>query len=156
VSASPEATPMTGSFDDNGSPTVEIEVSGPVHDPRKITAMVDTGFSGFLLLPILEAFPVGLILSGTTSVELADGSKQNKLTCLGQIHFGGMKKIGLIIIEWENTDILVGMDFLNKFEKTLIVDPVNKKVILFDSTLFPSSTPPAEPEPPTSEPTPTA
>jgi predicted aspartyl protease len=155
VSASPEATPMTGLFDDNGSPTVEIEVSGPVHEPRKMTAMVDTGFSGFLLLPILEAFPVGLILSGTTSIELADGSKQNKLTCLGEIHFGGMKKVGLIIIEWENTDILVGMDFLRKFEKTLIVDPVNKKVILFPASMFTKSKPPSEPEPPTSEPTPT-
>lgn len=89
---------MTGSFDDNGSPTIEIEVSGPVHSPRKMTAMVDTGFSGFLLLPILEAFPVGLILSGTTSIELADGSKQNKLTCLGQINFDGKSAVGLIII----------------------------------------------------------
>jgi len=155
VSASPEAGSMTRSFDDNGSPIVEIEVSGPVNDPRKMTAMVDTGFSGFLLLPILEAFPVGLILSGTTSVELADGTKQNKLTCLGQIHYGGTKKVGLIIIEWENTDILVGMDFLRKFEKTLVVDPVNGKVILFDSSIF--SKPAREnPAPPSSEPPTTA
>ncbi|HYL84237.1 MAG TPA: hypothetical protein VE263_08390 [Candidatus Angelobacter sp.] len=116
--------------------------------------MVDTGFSGFLLLPILEAFPVGLILSGTTSIELADGSKQNKLTCLGQIHFGGMKKIGLIIIEWENTDILVGMDFLRKFEKTLVVDPTNGKVMLFPSSMFAGTAPSGEPPPSPPEPAP--
>jgi clan AA aspartic protease len=143
---------MKGLFDENGSPIVEIEVSGPVHEPRKITAMVDTGFSGFLLLPILEAFPVGLILSGTTSIELADGSKQNKLTCLGQIHFGGMKKVGLIIIEWENTAILVGMDFLRKFEKTLVVDPLNNQVALFDASLFSAPPLPPQSEPPASEP----
>ena len=108
-----------GYFGDNGSPVIEIEVSGPINPARKMTAVIDTGFSGFLLLPILEAFPVGLILSGTTSIELADGSQQSKLTCLGEIHFGGVRKVGLIIIEWESTDILVGMDFLRKFEKML-------------------------------------
>lgn len=148
MSASPEAATITGLFDENGSPTVEIEVSGPVHAPRKLTAIVDTGFSGFLLIPLLEAFPIGLILSGTTSIELADGSKQNKLTCLGQVHFGGVEKVGLIIIEWENTDILVGMDFLRKFEKTLVVDPLNNNVLFFPSSIFSKPEPPkAPPEP---------
>ncbi len=104
--------------------------------------MVDTGFSGFLLLPILEAFPVGLILRGTMPIILADGSQQTKLTCLGQVTLDGKTEIGLVIIEWENTQILAGMEFLRKFRKQLIVDPVSKRVEITDSS---TAAPPPSP-----------
>lgn len=133
---------MIGSFDSNGCPTIEIEVSGPVHPAKKVVAMVDTGFSGFLLLPILEAFPVGLILRGTMPIILADGSQQTKLTCLGQVTLDGKTEIGLVIIEWENTQILAGMEFLRKFRKQLIVDPVSKRVEITDSS---TAAPPPSP-----------
>ena len=136
---------VIGSFNNTGSPVVEIEVSGPVTAPTKFTALVDTGFSGFLLLPLLDAFPVGLILRGTMALTLADGSNQTKLTCLGMVHFDGQKELGLIVIEWKNTDVLVGMDFLRKFGKQLIVDPINGKVELTDA--LPVSTPPPPPSP---------
>ena len=79
--------------------------------------MMDTGFSGFLLLPILSAFPVGLLLRGTMDITLADGSTQTKLTCLGGIHFDNKYELGLVVIEWQNTDVLVGMEFLSRFGK---------------------------------------
>ncbi|MFI5087175.1 MAG: hypothetical protein ACHP7I_02175 [Terriglobales bacterium] len=119
---------MDGTFNQLGSPTVEIEVSGPLGNRTKFTAMVDTGFSGFLLLPILSAFPIGLILHSMMPITLADGSNQTKLTCLGGIHFDNAYVIGVIIIEWANTDVLVGMDFLRKFGKRLTVDPVNNHI----------------------------
>src|ERR1700747_2984876 len=121
---------VTGSFNNLGNPVIPIAVSGPVTNPTPFAAMMDTGFSGFLLLPILQAFPVGLILQGTTPITLADGSTQNKLTCLGVVHFDGEQQVGLIIIEWQNTDVLVGMDFLRKFKRELLVDPVNQIVKL--------------------------
>ena len=95
--------------------------------------MVDTGFSGFLLMPILEAFPVGLILRGTMDVVLADGSTQTKLTCLGEVTFDGDSQIGLIVIESRNAQILVGMEFLRKFSKKLVIDPKNESVEIADS-----------------------
>lgn len=79
--------------------------------------MVDTGFTSFLLLPILSAFPIGLVLHSTMPITLADGSTQVKLTCLGCIHCDGQDQIGVVIIEWQNTDVLVGMEFLKKFGK---------------------------------------
>jgi predicted aspartyl protease len=136
---------VIGSFNNTGSPVVEIEVSGPLTAPTKFTALVDTGFSGFLLLPLLDAFPVGLILRGTMALTLADGSSQTKLTCLGTIHFDGQEQLGLVVIEWQSTDVLVGMDFLRKFRKQLIVDPINGKVELTDAP--PASTPPPPPTP---------
>ena len=134
---------VTGSFNNSGSPVIDIAVSGPVTKPTKFTAMVDTGFSGFLLLPILEAFPVGLILRGTIPITLADGTSQTKLTCLGEIHFEGKSEIGLIIIEWQSTDVLVGMDFLRKFKRKLVVDTPKGIVKLIKSN------PAAAPAPPT-------
>lgn len=108
--------------------------------------MVDTGFSGFLLLPILEAFPVGLILRGTTPITLADGSNQTKLTCLGQVHLEGKTEIGLIIIEWQSTEVLVGMDFLRKFQRKLVLDAPKNAVRLLKSrprAPEPDATPPS-------------
>lgn len=133
---------MTGSFNSVGSPTIEIAVSGPFTGPTKFTAMMDTGFSGFLLLPLLEAFPIGLILKGTMAITLADGSNQVKLTCLGNIHFEGKTEIGLIIIEWQSTEILVGMDFLRKFSLKLVVDAPNNSVKLLKSKPVPQPTQP--------------
>lgn len=116
---------MVGSFDNSGSPTIEIEVSGwNVNTRRSFTAIVDTGFTGFLLLPILSAFPVGLILHTTMGITLADGSTQNKLACLGGIHFEGQSEVGVIIVEEQNTDVLVGMEFLKSFKLKLTVDAV--------------------------------
>jgi predicted aspartyl protease len=136
---------VIGSFNSSGSPIIEIAVSGPVTKPTKFTAMVDTGFSGFLLLPILEAFSVGLILRGTTPITLADGSSQTKLTCLGEVHFGGDSEVGLIIIEWQSTDVLVGMDFLRKFKGRLVVDAPKGMVTLAKSK--PAPPPPPSPAP---------
>lgn len=140
---------VTGSFNNLGSPIVEIGVSGPLTKANQFTALADTGFSGFLLLPILEAFPVGLILRGTTTITLADGSNQGKLVCLGQVHFDGQDQVGVIVIEWQSTDVLVGMDFLKKFGRKLLVDPINGKVELTDAipaiTGSPSVNPPTTP-----------
>ena len=101
--------------------------------------MVDTGFSGFLLLPILEAFPIGLILRGTMPIVLADGTTQTKLTCLGHITFEGQTQIGLVIVEWQNMQVLVGMDFLRKFRQQLVVDPANGRVELTAAASSPST-----------------
>jgi len=136
-------TPVNGSLDpDSSCPVIEIEVSGPFGQPQKFTAMVDTGFSGFLSLPILKAFPLGLILQGTMGVTLADGSTHARLTARGMVNFDKKRIVGLVLLEWQNTDILVGMDFLTKFGKKMILCTVNKTVEIVDSALIPAPAPP--------------
>ena len=133
---------VIGSIDPaSGCPIIEIEISGPFSKPQKFTAMVDTGFSGFVSLPILKAFPLGLVLKGTLNITLADGSSHARLTCIGMVQFDGKKEVGLVLIEWQNTEILVGMEFLSIFGKQLTVDAANKKVEIVDA--------PAPPTPPT-------
>jgi predicted aspartyl protease len=141
---------VDGGFNASGSPTIQIEVSGPLNTRHTFTAMVDTGFTGFLLLPILSAFPIGLILHSTMPIQLADGSVQTKLTCLGKIDFDGQGNIGVIIIEYQNTEVLVGMEFLRLFKKQLIVEAVNGSVKIIDAAVqnqLPLQAPPAPPAP---------
>ncbi len=128
VSGIPKTAPVNGSLDPvSGCPLIEINVSGPFGQPQTFTAMVDTGFSGFLSLPILKAFPLGLLLSGTMGITLADGTTHSRLTARGMVAFDGKSEIGLILLEWQNTDILLGMDFLVKFGKQMTVCAVNRK-----------------------------
>ena len=141
----------TGKINQRGCPTVDVEVSGAVPTiKRPINALIDTGFSGFLLLPILEAFPVGLVLHGTTNVTLADGSSHSKLTCLGFVEFGGEKEGGVIIIEEKSTEALLGMEFLKKFKLSFVTDPDIGAVALIPSAvlkqaLSPTVSTPAQP-----------
>jgi hypothetical protein len=85
----------------------------------------------------LNAFPIGLLLQGTMPITLADGSTQTKLTCLGSIHFDGTEEVGIIIIEWQNTDVLVGMEFLRLFKKELRIDPTNGVVEILNAPTLP-------------------
>jgi predicted aspartyl protease len=136
---------VNGTYNASGNPTITLEVSGPIGTKFPFTAMVDTGFSGFLLLPILNAFPIGLLLQGTMAITLADGTTQTKLTCLGNVHFDGAEQIGIIIIEWQNTDVLVGMEFLRRFKKQLLVDPINDLIEIVDAPTPPAPAPPTPP-----------
>ncbi len=70
---------------------------------------------------MIKAFPLGLMLHGTTTVILADGSKQSKFTCLGEIHYSGKSEVGVVIIEPNSDDAIVGMEFLKKFGLVLAV-----------------------------------
>lgn len=114
---------MATGYLDNGDPCIEIEVSNPLNWRSRLKCLIDTGFSGFLSIPILQAFPLGLLLFGTIPVTLADGSTQYKLTCLGQAHLDNQAEIGVIIIEPSSDQVLLGMDFLRKFRKKLLIDP---------------------------------
>ena|SRR5215813_3067117 len=112
----------TGYLDNTGTPCLKIRISGPLSKGEEFEAIIDTGFTGFLAMPLLKAFPLGLILYGTTEVTLADGSASPKLTAkAGVTVTGGDLKIGVAVLEPTSTDILVGMDFLQKFERVLFV-----------------------------------
>ncbi len=61
---------------------VSLSLSGPSGRTREIEAVVDTGFSEFLTIPIWLARELGLAFGGVTPMILADGAMQY----FGQFH----------------------------------------------------------------------
>lgn len=77
--------------------------------------MIDTGFTGFLLMPMMSAFPLGLTLVGTGNYTLADDSTSPKLLAIGSVIVQNEDPVhGVIVLEPNQCDLLLGMDFLTK------------------------------------------
>lgn len=73
-------------------------------------------------MPMVDAFPLGLVLLGTTTVTLAGGSTETKLIALGSASLpSGQVAPGVIILENNPCDVLIGMDFLKQFQRTLLL-----------------------------------
>ncbi len=118
----------TGSFD-NGTPSLKFSLGG-VGGEKEFTAVIDTGFSGFVSMPMIQAFPLGLPLYGTTTVILADGKSQTKLVAHGKAQLSDKSQFGLVILEFSSIDVLIGMDFLRTFGLALLV--MKAGISLFD------------------------
>ena len=83
-------------------------------------------------MPIVNAFPLGLLLAGTTSVTLADGKSAPLLTATGRVEIGDQSEIGVVILQGGASDILLGMDFLAKFGRVLFIHPNKGLASLMD------------------------
>lgn len=122
-----------GYFNKAGAPAIKIGISGVLQrKPTEFEATVDTGFSGFLSMPLLQAFPIGLVLKGTMALQYADGSASDKLIALGEVSVGNELEINVIILHEKSNTVLVGMEFLQVFRKRLIVSTESKTVLLED------------------------
>ena len=118
----------TGSFD-NGTPSLKFSLGG-VGGEKEFTAVIDTGFSGFVSMPMIQAFPLGLPLYGTTTVTLADGKSQAKLVAHGKAQLSDKIQFGLVILEGGSSDVLIGVDFLRRFGLALLV--MKARIALYD------------------------
>lgn len=116
-----------GYLDGNGHPCIKVSIWGLARAfSHEFEAMIDTGFTGFLSIPISSAFPLGLTLYGTTTYTLADGSASPKLLGFGTVAIeagtaGEEAAHGVIVLEANSSGLLLGMDFLHKLNKSLIV-----------------------------------
>ena len=56
-----------GHFDEQGNACVEFHLRGVKHDPPGLPfeGIIDTGFTGFIQLPLQHAMSLGLPLEGT-------------------------------------------------------------------------------------------
>ncbi len=144
VSATPKAPVWTGYFSKSGSPALKVKVKGPFGQGVEFEGVLDTGFTGFISMPLLSALPLGLILYGTVSVELADGSKSVKLTARGMAEMEGESEVGVVVLEPNSSEVLIGMAFLRLFKRALLLS--QNKVYLVDESQTPETAePPVEP-----------
>lgn len=76
---------MTGVILDTGTPIIELKVRGS-REELMVEGILDTGFNGFLCLPIALAVPLGLELIDVITSELADGTiVEDELVFAGQL-----------------------------------------------------------------------
>lgn len=125
--------PWLGFLDSQGSPQLTFRLFGfsPDHS-RTFNAIVDTGFTGFLAISMVDALPVGLVLAGTTSTILADGSRSANLMALGTIDVDGETRLGTILINMAGNGPnvpLLGMEFSRSFDRSLIVSSLGVSLI---------------------------
>ncbi len=112
---------MNGFLSDNGHPMIRFDLSGfSTEIKQEFEGMIDTGFSGFLYMPILKALPVGLVLASTANYTIADGSQHTTLLCYGQICLDDDTCVtGMVSVANTDADILVGVEFLKMAGKSL-------------------------------------
>src|SRR5262245_3729704 len=119
-----------GHFDKSGNACLEFYICGTKHDEPgvELTGIIDTGFTGFIQLPLQNAFSLGLPLESTVTVQYADGSKSVCLTVLAKVTFQDQVEIGVVVLAPNASDILIGMDFLRRFNLGLFVS--KKKIVV--------------------------
>jgi len=140
---------VLGTFDEYGNATVSIRVAGD-SGSKNYPAIIDTGFSGFVALPLVEMIELGLSTQGAANVTLGDGSIISNLVSTGTVTLGTQVESGTILLDETSTDVLVGMAFLREFKMALIL--TNNAVVLYDEheTLdavarFMGTSPPGQP-----------
>jgi predicted aspartyl protease len=120
---------LLGTFDSDGNATINIRVDGN-SGFKNYTAIIDTGFSGFVALPILDMVDLGLRTEGAADVTLGDGSTTVSHLSSGIVTLGSQAEIGTILLDENSTDVLVGMALLREFKLALIL--TNSTVVLYD------------------------
>ena len=133
---------MATGYLENNEPFIDLQIRGMVPSPAPTKLLIDTGFTGFLSIPLVKALPLGLVLVSTTSVVLADGSTVFRLLCLATVNIDGQQQAGTVILEPTGSSALLGMDFLRRFNLQLNVQPNSGLV-----ELVPVPLPPTPPTP---------
>lgn len=150
---------QVGYIDSNGHPRIKIVVSGTNSGAvADVDAMIDTGFTGFLMLPVAQALPLGLVLYGTGNYTLADGSEVTNFLAKGTVTVtppDGMPPPpppfalqsetveGIIVLAGDS--VLVGMEFIRNLEKVLVVGPLVLLLDIGSIPQIPKAAPTAQP-----------
>ncbi len=96
----------------------------------KQSAILDTGFTGFLHIPLTTGIGCNLRLWGTCESTLADGRVFDNLECLGEIKIEGQILSGVITLSSTGSDCLLGMAFLEKLRGSFTLSSREQKAIL--------------------------
>ena len=105
---------VEGYIDDYGQARVNVTVGGRKMEIT-VSPVIDTGFDGDICLPLQVAIQLGLELSGSIKVELADGSIKRELVFSGVTKFGEEAKKARITLT-ESKDALIGTKMLSYLE----------------------------------------
>ena len=92
----------------------------------EFTGILDTGFSGFVRIPKLVAMSLNLSVEGTTTSTLANGHSDVDEMARAQATFADDTRVGVVVVgSIFTSQVLVGMDFLMRFEQALLISPID-------------------------------
>ncbi len=107
-----------------------VLANDPYHKGFIWEGQIDTGFSGYLMMPFKDAMQNGLELQGFGNWGLADGATvMNTIDTLGKLTIVGRSGIFGVVsspIATPNCGILIGQKMLEAWNVKLEADPVNK------------------------------
>ncbi len=101
---------LRGIIDGYGHCWVPVTIVG-LRQEISVEAILDTGFDGWVCLPMRLAVQLGLELCGFQTVELADGTQKEELVFSGGVIFGD-KRDKVDIALTSGGDTLVGLGLL--------------------------------------------
>ena len=116
---------MKGFFSD-GKPNIELNVIG-LDDKIQVSALVDTGFDGALMLSLPAALQIGLRLSNMVQVELADGSIKKEFVFEAKVVLNE-ETVPVDVLLTSSEENLVGTALLQN--QTLLIDFKSQKITL--------------------------
>ena len=118
---------MEAFFDERNHPKVNLIVSGQ-RQKRLLTALLDTGFDGYLSLPLTIAIPLGLELINVERVQYADGRISNELVFAVYLHKNDGNKQLVQATLTNSVEALAGTALFSKNKITF--DFVQKKITI--------------------------
>ena len=116
---------IVSGIDSDNNDRLNVEIQGLYKD-TPYGGIVDTGFSGGIVIPLVTAVDIGLEKVGASSVTLADGSVQILPTFLSQVKIGNKIHDATTLIL--GSEVLIGMELLHDYR--FCMSPVTGEVII--------------------------
>lgn len=113
-------------FDSRNHPKIKLAVSG-TKQRNFLEAILDTGFDGYLSLPISLAVTLGIELTAIIPVEYADGRRSQEMVFSVKMYFDGKEETVPATLT-AGSEALVGTSLLAKHE--LRINFPRKKISL--------------------------
>jgi predicted aspartyl protease len=113
---------LNGFIDHNGHPRLPILVEGPSGLSQTFDAIIDTGFTDFVLLPEMSAYALGLLPTTSGVFRLASGERVSLTLALGVIKLSKAESYTGLVVLGESNNALIGMQFLRQAKKAFYVD----------------------------------
>ena len=115
---------LEGSVNHLMQAVVPVRLYGPNNQFEDVSAMIDTGFSGALVVPVDLVQMLGLDFVSSVLVELADGTIKENDRYEAEVDWMGRRK--LIAVTAVECDTLLGMKLLAGHQLFIDVRPGGK------------------------------
>jgi clan AA aspartic protease len=123
---------LTGNFQ-AGRPQFVVQIEGPAASlGGDYSVILDTGFDGFACMPSEIGIDLGITRESMAEVVLADGQVVQLPTAECTVFIENKEASGMAYLAPTMSDVLLGVEFLERMNLRLIVDPKKQVCELTD------------------------